>query len=116
MTDYTITRFDHESGTIEVQFSNWPTPLAVPVVLNSMGMLPTGPDLDALIGLYAPQPNEVARIASVVLAPNQGDLEALVGTTRTADLPAPSGTNVPAVNDLGIIAANEIIPQVSVVI
>lgn len=116
MTEYTITRFDHESGTIEVQFSNWSNPLAIPVTLDSMGMLPTGPELDALIGLYAPQPDEVARIASVANAPNQNDLSSLVGTTRTADVPVPAAVVVPPVSDLGIIAPTDVVPQISVVI
>jgi hypothetical protein len=117
MTEYTITRFDPDGGTIEVQFSNWPNPLAIPVTLDSMGMLPTGHELDALIGLYAPQLNEVARIASVANAPNQADLSALIGVSRTAELPSPSPEPVAqtAVN-LGIIQPGETIPQVNVTI
>ena len=116
MTEYTITRFDPDSGTIEVQFSNWPNPRAIPVTLDSMGMLPTGSDLDALIGLYAPQLDEVARIALVANAPNQSDLSALVGTTRTAEAPAPVVPTAASVSDLGVVAADEIIPQINVVI
>lgn len=116
MTEYTITRFDPDSGTIEVQFSNWPTPLAVPVTLDGAGMLPTGAELDALIGLYAPQPDEVNRIASVASAPNQDDLRALIGTTRTADLPAPVEPAPQIVTNMGIIQPGETVPQVNVVI
>jgi len=117
MTEYTITRFDPDSGTIEVQFANWPGALAIPVTLDSMGMLPTGAELDAQIGMYAPAPDEVARIVSVANAPNQDDLSALIGTSRTAELPAPAPAPAmqTAVN-LGIIQPGEMIPQVSVVI
>ena len=117
MTEYTITRFDPDSGTIEVQFSNWPSALAIPVTLDSTGMLPTGAELDAQIGMYAPSPDEVARIVSVANAPNQEDLSALIGASRTAELPAPLPEPVaPTAVNLGIIQPGEMVPQVSVVI
>jgi hypothetical protein len=117
MTEYTITRFDPESGTIEVQFANWTDAIAIPVALDGMGMLPTGTDLDTLIGLYAPSANEIARRASVVSATNQEDMNALIGTTRTADIPpAPAPPSVPTAAELGIVMPGENAPQASVVI
>lgn len=95
MTEYTITRFDPESGTIEVQFSNWIDAIAIPVTLDSMGMLPTGADLDALVGIYAPSAEEVSRRASVASATNQSDLSDMIGVPRTCGaaiaLDAPAG-------------------------
>jgi hypothetical protein len=117
MTEYTITRFDPESGTIEVQFSNWIDAIAIPVTLDSMGMLPTGADLDALIGMYAPSSDEIARRASVSSASNQGDLNALIGTIRTADIPpAPVPPAVPSAAELGIVLPGENAPKASVVV
>lgn len=95
MTEYTITRFDPDSGTIEVQFAGWPDALAIPITLDGMGMLPTGADLDALVGIYAPSAEELSRRASVVSAANQSDLSALIGVPRTCGaaiaLDAPAG-------------------------
>ena len=117
MTEYTITRFDPESGTIEVQFSNWIDAIAIPITLDSMGMLPTGADLDTLIGSYAPSSSEIARRASVSSATNQEDLSALIGTTRTADVPpAPAPPTVPTAAELGIVLPYENAPKASVVV
>ena len=117
MADYTITRFDPDSGTLEVQFHNWTDAIAIPVTLDSMGLLPTGADLDALIGIYAPSADEVARRASVASAANQSDLTSLVGTTRTAAMPSapPVPVALTAV-EFGIVLPGENAPKVSVVI
>lgn len=116
MTEYTITRFDPDSGTIEVQFAGWAGPLAIPVTLDDMGMLPTGAAMDALVGAYAPRPDEVARIASVASAANQDAVNALVGEVRTAELPVVEPPAPQVVTNMGIIQPGEMIPQVSVVI
>jgi hypothetical protein len=117
MADYTITRFDPDSGTLEVQFHNWTDAVAIPVTLDSTGMLPTGAGLDALIGIYAPSADEVARRASVASAVNQSDLSSLVGTTRTAAIPpaSPVPADLTAV-DFGIVLPGENAPKASVVI
>lgn len=117
MTEYTITRFDPDTGTIEVQFAGWPDALAIPVALDSMGMLPTGTDLDALVGSYAPSAEEAARRASVSSASNQGDLSALIGTTRTANVPpAQIPPAPPTAVELGIVLPGENAPKASVVV
>jgi hypothetical protein len=117
MTEYTITRFDPDTGTIEVQFANWVDAIAIPVTLDSMGMLPTGAALDALIGSYAPSADEVARRFSVSSATNQEDLSALIGTTRTADVPpAPAPPTVPTAAELGLVLPYENAPKASVVV
>lgn len=110
MTEYTILRFDPENGVIEVQFSNWVGAIAIPVTLDSMGMLPSAQELDALVGRYAPDPDEVARISSVASAPNHDDLSSLIGVTRIATPPA---SNYDFTNDT-IMAAGKIVPSESI--